>query len=253
MPNDLLSFARGKASEIFVSDVFALGAIASEPTDVTITVGTSAAAGDTEADLRVAAGTLQLRKNLILAFDDGATVVLLRVTEDTVIDDTASTVPVDAVAGDVPGLPGALTTSHVALWDRLHRVLGTETAGFQVADNVNQLTPASYEAAFAGAVWDEDEATSKGWSIPRQGRFKAGDHALRQCETANLEEREVWVKVVYAREDGQPGRVYEGRARVRNLQIDPPATGVLDASWTWQGQGRPKRTDLGDTNGGSGS
>ena len=244
MPNDLLSFARGKQSEIFVSDVNALGAPATEPDDVTITVGAAADAGDTEADLRVAAGTLQLRKNLILAFDDGATVVLLRVTEDTVIDATASTVPVDAIAGDEPGIPAALTTDHVAVWDQLHRVLGTESANFAVADNVNQLTPASYEAAYAGAVWDEDEATSKGWSIPRQGRFKVGDHALQQCEIANLEERELWVKVVYADEGGDPGRVYEGRARVRNLQVDAPATGVLDASWTWQGQGRPKRTDL---------
>lgn len=241
---DLLTFARGKNSEIFVSDAAALGTIATEPADATITVGTQADVGDTVADLRVAAGTLTLRKNLILAFDDGATTVLVRVTADTTIDATASAVPVDAIAGDTPGITGTLTTGHTAVWDQLHRVLGTESANFAVADNVNQLTPASYEARFAGTVWDEDEATSKGWSIPRAGRFKAGDYALRQCEIANLEEREVWVKVVYADEDGDPARVYEGRARVRNFSVDAPATGVLDASWTWQGQGRPKRTDL---------
>ena len=241
---DLLTFARGKNSEVFVSPAVALGAIATEPQDVTITVGTAASVGATVADLRVAAGTLTLRKNLILAFVDGPDTVYVRVTAETVIDNTASTVPVDAIVGDVPGIDAALTTDHVAVWDQLHRVLGTESANFAIADNVNQLTPASYEARFAGAVWDEDEATSKGWSIPRQGRFKVGDYALRQCEIASLEERELWVKVVYADENGDPGRVYEGRARVRNFQVDAPATGVLDAGWTWQGQGRPKRTDL---------
>lgn len=241
---DLLTFARGKNSEVFVSDTAALGAVATEPADATITVGTQAAVGAVVADLRVASGTLDLRKNLILAFDDGSDPVYVRVTADTTIGTGASTVPVDAIVGDTPGIDGLLTTSHTAAWDRLHRVLGTESANFAVADNVNQLTPASYEARFAGAVWDEDEATSKGWSVPRTGRFKAGDYALRQCEMAALQEREVWVKVVYADENGDPARVYEGRARVRNFSVDAPATGVLDASWTWQGQGRPKRTDL---------
>jgi hypothetical protein len=242
--SDLLTFARGKNSEIFTSDAFPLGSIASEPVDVTITVGTLASAGATTADLRIASGSLQLRKNLILAFVEGPSTVFIRVTEDTVITDSASAVPVDRIAGDEPGIDADLTTSHTAVWDRLHRVIGTESANFAVADNVNNLTPASYEAKYAGAVWEEDEATSKGWSIPRQGRFKAADHAFRQTEIASLEEREAWVKVVYADEDGAAARVYEGRARVRNFATDAPATGVLDASWTWQGQGRPKRTDL---------
>lgn len=240
---DLLTFARGKNSEIFQSDAFAAGTLATEPGDVTIEVDAGVAAGATTVTLSCAT-TVTLRKNLILAFDDGATVVLLRVTADTAIGVAGAPVPVDAVAGDLPGIPGALTTSHVAVWDRLHRVIGTESAGFSTTDNVNTLTPATYESAFAGTTWAEDEATSKAWAIARSGRFKAGDFALGQVELASFEEREVWVKVVYPDENGDPARIYEGRARVRNFSVDPPATGVVDASWTWQGQGRPKRTDL---------
>lgn len=240
---DLLTFARGKNAEIFQSDAFAQGTLATEPADVTITVGTGVAAGVLSVDLACAT-TITLRRNLILAFDDGSTTVLVRVTADTTIGAVAAPVPVDAVAGDLPGIPGALTTSHAAVWDQLHRVIGTESAGFSLSDNVQTLTPATYESAFAGAVWAEDEATSKAWAIARSGRYKAGDYALSQVEIAQFEEREVWVKVVYPDEEGTPARIYEGRARVRNLAIDPPATGVVDASWTWQGQGRPKRTDL---------
>lgn len=240
---DLLTFARGKNSEIFQSDAAAAGALATEPADVTITVTVGAAAGDTSVTLACAT-TITLRKNLILAFDDGATTVLVRVTADTTIGAGGAPVPVDAVAGDLPGIPGALTTSHEAVWDQLHRVIGTESAGFSLTDNVQTLTPATYEAAFAGTTWAEDEATSKSWQIARSGRFKGSDYALGQVETAAFQEREVWVKVVYPDEDGTPVRIYEGRARVRNLAVDPPATGVVDASWTWQGQGKPKRTDL---------
>lgn len=240
---DLLTFARGKNSEIFQSDAVAIGAIATEPADVTIEVDTAASAGATTVTMSCAT-TVTLRRNLILAFDDGSTTVLLRVTEDTEITPAGVAVPVDAVAGDVPGIPGALTLSHTAVWDQLHRVIGTESAGFSMTDNVQTLTPATYEAAFAGTTWAEDEATSKAWQIARSGRFKGGDYALGQVELAQFEEREVWVKVVYPDEDGTPVRIYEGRARVRNLSVDPPATGVVDASWTWQGQGRPKRTDL---------
>lgn len=241
--SDLLTFARGKNSEIFQGDAVALGSLATEPADVTITVGATAAAGATSASLACTT-TVTLRKNLILAFVDGADTVLVRVTADTTITSTPSPVPVDAIAGDLPGIPGELTTDHTAVWDQLNRVIGTESAGFSSSDNVNALTPASYESAFAGTVWAEDEATSKSWSIARSGRFKANDHGLAQAETAHFEEREVWVKVVYPDENGNPARIYEGRARVRNFSVDPPATGVVDASWTWQGQGRPKRTDL---------
>lgn len=241
---DLLTFARGRNTEIFTSDAAAIGALASEPADVTITVGTTASAGATSMNLAVASGTLTLRKNLILAFTDGVDTVLVRVTADTTITSTPSAVPVDRVAGDTVGIPAEVATDFTAVWDQLHRVIGTESANLAIADNVNTLTPASYEARFAGAVWDEDEATSKGWSIPRTGRYKAGDHALAQVEDASFQEREVWVKVVYADENGDPARVYEGRARVRSYQVDAPATGVLDASWTFQGQGAPKRTDL---------
>jgi hypothetical protein len=240
---DLLTFARGKNSEIFQSDAFALGTLASEPPDVTIEVDTGVAAGATSVTLSCAS-TIVLRRNLILAFADGATTVLVRVTEETTIGSGGAAVPVDAVAGDLPGIPGALTTSHEAVWDQLHRVIGTESAGFSMTDNVQALTPATYESAFAGTTWAEDEATSKAWSIARSGRFKGADYALSQVELAQFEEREVWVKVVYPDEEGTPVRIYEGRARVRNLSVDPPATGVVDASWTWQGQGRPKRTDL---------
>lgn len=245
---DLLTFARGKNSEIFQSTAFAQNAIAAEPLDVTITVGTGVAAGATAVNLACAT-TVVLRKNLILAFSDGTTTVLLRVTAETTIGAAPAAVPVDAVAGDLPGIPGALTTSHEAVWDQLHRVIGTESAGFSLTDNVQTLTPATYEAAFTGTTWAEDEATSKTWAIARSGRFKAGDYALGQTEIAQFEEREVWVKVVYPDEEGTPARIYEGRARVRNLAVDPPATGVVDASWTWQGQGRPKRTDLTATTG----
>lgn len=250
MSNELLSFARGKYTEVFQSDAFAAGVLASEPADVTISVDSAASAGDTSVTLS-APSTITLRKNLILAFTDGSDEVLVRVTADTSIGSGGAAVPVDAIAGDEPGIPAALSTSHTAVWDQLHRVVGTESAGFSTNDNTSSLTPASYESAYAGTVWAEDEATSKGWTVPRSGRFKAGDHALKQAEVANLEEREVWVKVVYADENNDPARIYEGRAKVRNLSVDPPATGVLDASWNWQGQGKPKRTDL--TAAGSGS
>ena len=243
MSNELLTFARGKYSEVFQSDAFAAGVNASEPADVTISVDSIAAAGATSATLSCPT-TITLRKNLILSFTDGSDEVLVRVTEDTSIGSGGASVPVDAVAGDEPGIPAQLSASHTATWDQLHRVVGTESAGFATNDNTNTLTPASYETAYSGTTWAEDEATSKGWSVPRSGRFKAGDHALQQAEIANLEEREVWIKVVYADEDNEAARAYEGRARVRNFSVDPPASGVLDASWTWQGQGKPKRTVL---------
>lgn len=241
---DLLTFARGKNSEIFQSDAAAIGVLATEPADVTIEVDVAADAGDTSVTLSCAS-TITLRRNLILAFDDGSTTVLVRVTEETTIGAGGAVVPVDAVAGEIPGIPADLTTSHEAVWDQLHRVIGTESAGFSLTDNVQTLTPATYESAFAGTTWAEDEATSKAWAIARSGRFKGNDYALGQVELAAFQEREVWVKVVYPDDNGVPVRIYEGRARVRNLAVDPPATGVVDASWTWQGQGRPKRTDLG--------
>lgn len=244
---DLIAFAKGKFTEIFQGELAAAGARATEPTDVTITVSAPAAIGDKTVQLRNAPGPLQLRKGLILAFIDGPDEVQLQVTADTVITASTGAVPVNRVTGeDDAGLDKPLSVAHVATWDQLHRVYGTESANFTGADQTNVMNPATYESKFVGAGWQEDEATSKSWTIPREGLFRGDDFAFGLVRSAWFQEREVWVKVVYTDPDGNPVELWEGRAKVRNLTYNAPAGDMVRASWTWNGQGIPKHLVLAD-------
>lgn len=243
---ELIPFSRGKASEVFVSDLAAPNARATEPADVTITVAVPADAGATSVELRCVT-PLTLRRGLILVFTDGTPDedVLLIVTEDTAITDAAGTVPVDRLVGEEDaGIELPLSAGHTALWDQLHRVFGTESAAYSLTDQLSVLNPATYESKFIGATWSEDEATSKSATIPREGLFNPHDHAYELMEDASHEEREVWVKVVYPDADGIPARLFEGRSKVRNFAVQPPASDLVRCTWTWNLQGKPKRVKL---------
>lgn len=238
-------FVRGKRTGVYTSDAFPKGVKATKPTPVTFTVAAAAAAGATSVSLTVPAGTVTLRENQILTFNEGDPgEVRLVVTEETTVADTSTPVPVDALEGEAgDGIPGALAENDTATWDRLYRVLGTSNSPYSLTRNAQNLQSVTYDNAESSS-WDESETTSKSWTVGRQGNFKPRDHAFRQNRLAAHEDREVWLQQILADEDGAPAHVKEGRAIVDAYQEDPPADGIVTASWTWQGQGRPSFADI---------
>lgn len=239
------TFARGKPTGVYTSAAYPVGVRATKPTPVTLTVEASASAGATTVSLSVASGTVTLQENQILVFNEGdPDEVKCVVTTTTEVTTSNTSVPVDAVEGQTgDGIPGALAENDTAVWDRLYRVLGTSRSPLSLTENTSQLTSITYDSAQA-MTWDEMEINSKGWTLGREGRFKAHDPGYIETETAAYEGREVWVQRILPDEQGAPTRLTEGRAIVTNFQDDPPADGIIDASWTWQGQGKPSRATL---------
>lgn len=232
-------FVLGVRSGVYVSDAAPAGAQALEPETVVLEVGEAAAAGALSLQL---SSTLPvtLRANQVLTFNAGTpAAVTVIVTEDTPVSNAASAVPVDAAEGDEGiGIPAAIDADSVAEWDQLYRVLGTSGSGLTVGESTNELNSVTYDTAQA-MTWDESAITSKNWLMNRAGRFKPRDHAFQQVQLANLEGREVFVKRVLADEDGVPALIQKGRSQITGYSDDAPADGIVDASWTFTGQGRP--------------
>lgn len=237
------SFSRGMPTGLYVSAAAPAGQKATKPTPVTITVGTGVSAGVTTVSLSSSAN-VTLEENQILVFNAGdPDEVALIVTAQTAVTGTPGAVPVDAVdgvAGD--GIPGDLASSDTATWDQMYRVLGTETSDFNVTEGTQELSSVTYDSG-QNMSWDEQEITSRGWNIPRGGRFKPNDPAYKAVRACGLSKREVWVKRILADEDGAAAQIEQGRATVTGFSNTAPASGIVDANWTFQGQGEPEVTD----------
>lgn len=236
------SFSRGMPTGLYVSAAAPAGQKATKPTAVTLTVGTGVSAGATSLSLSSSAD-VTLVKNQILIFNAASTPVPVLVTADTAVTSTPGAVPVDAVdglAGD--GIPDDLSSSDTATWDRMYRVLGTETSDFNVTEGTQELSSVTYDSG-QNMSWDEQEITSRGWNIPRGGRFKPNDPAYKAVRACGLSKREVWVKRILADEDGAAAQIEQGRATVTGFSNTAPASGIVDANWTFQGQGEPEVTD----------
>lgn len=233
---------RGKYTSLRVSAAAATGVQATEPADIVLTAPTGASVGDTTVDLTVPSGTAELKKNQILEFSGGAIVV---VTADVSVGTTATATAIDDPDGETgDGIDTAIAGAETATWDGLYEVLGTDDSQFQIGENVQELNPASYQDAYGGTAWSEDEEQSKNWQISRGGRFKIDDYAYQQIRLAGLEGREMWVKRVLADEANAEAEATEGRAKVRGFTTTAPAAGIVDASWTFRGQGSPAVTAL---------
>lgn len=227
-------FVRGMPTGLYVSAAFPTGQKATAPTPVTITNTANANAGDTSLTLS-SATDVWLEANQILIFDDVPVIVTAR----TQVTSTPAAVPVDAVegvAGD--GIPDDIPENETASWDRMYRVMGTESSDLNITEGTQELSSVTYDSGQAMS-WDEQEITSRGWNIPRNGRFKPNDPAYLAVRAAGLSKREVWVKRILADEDGDAGQIEQGRATVTGFTVTAPASGMVDANWVFQGQGQP--------------
>lgn len=233
------SFVKARFTGLYISPAAPKGAKAERPDTVTFTVAASATVEDDTLSLK-ASETAQLAKNQILVFNEGESdEVIVVVTESIEVTTTATTVSVNRLEGeDDAGIDGNLAEDDEAEWNGLYRVLGTEEAPVNITEGTSELTSTTYDTGSA-LSWDESDATSKGYNIPRSGRFKANDHAYRIVFEAAQSDREVYVLHVAPDEDGNPVREFEGRAKVRSYSESAPAAGIYDVSYTLQGQGKP--------------
>lgn len=245
MPLDS-SFIKAKPTGLYVSAAAASGSKATQPSDVTLTVGAAGAAAAATTVPMTTSADITLVKNQILEFTGGIELV---VTADTAITTGGGevSVPVDSVDGDEgDGIPAALVSGDTATWDQLYRVLGTEQSDYSVNEQSNQLRSVTYDSA-ESMSWDESSADSKSWQIQRSGRFKVDDYAFKQIQLAAHEDRELWLKQVSPREDGSPAQEKEGRVKVRGYSETNPASGIYDVGYTLAGQGKPTITDIAAT------
>ena len=233
MPYDV-KFASGRYTGLFISDVQSGAAVA--PTAETITVATAGAAAGA-LTIPVNAITNPIYRGKVLKFSNGVEAIL---TADAAAGATSLTV--DNVSGTAgAGISGAIAAGVTASNDRLWRLLGTSSSNYTVNENnVQQLQSTTYETVDSMS-WDTSEAASKGWQIPRQGRFKSDDRAFRQVFTAAHNDKELWVRYILPQEDGAAGLTITGRVKVRNFDAPSPADGITDANFTLVGQGEPVR------------
>lgn len=228
------TFVKGQNVGVHISEVQGTKAVA--PADITITVTADAAVAALALTLDSSAD-ITLRKNQLLTF--GAVEVV--VTADTaIVTGTPVSVPVDASEGDAgDGISAEILTNATATWDQLYRVLGTAQSDFSISEQTNQLSSTTYDSSSA-LSWDEVEITSKGWQVARQGRFKPSDYAYQQIFAAALNGKELWFKHVSPDEDGAPAALREGRVKITGYAETNPSDGIIDANWTFSGQGKPE-------------
>lgn len=238
MPLDQ-TFVKSRPTGLYISETAAAGAEAAAPNPVTFTVKSAASKGATSIDI---AGDVEttLYPNQVLVFNEGdGDEVTLVVTEEVVVATSSTSVTVDGFEGEVgAGIADALGENDEAEWDGLFRVMGTVEANFGITEGTSSLTSNTYDST--GAVsWDESDATSKAFNVPRQGRFKPHDKAYRIIMRAAMNDREVFIKHVAPDEKGNPAKITTGRAKVRAYSESNPADGIYDVSYTLEGQGKP--------------
>lgn len=78
------------------------------------------------------------------------------------------------------------------------------------------------------------------WTLDRRGRYHQADPGYQTALQAALAARRVRVLRVLPTPDGQPGQAQRGLAYVTDLANPSPATGIVDASWNFQGHGAPE-------------
>lgn len=233
------SYVKAIHTGLYISELAPKGAKAEKPNPVTFTVAASATKGDTTVSLK-ADRAVEVAANQILVFNAGSGDELtLVVTEAVEVTTTATAVSVNRLEGDVgDGIDGALTEDDEAEWNGLYRVLGTSEAPVNITEGVSELSSTTYDTGRTIA-WNESDANSKSFNIPRSGRFKARDKAYRIIFEAAKTDRELYVLQVAPDENGEPAREFEGRVKVRNYNESNPAEGIYDVSYTLQGQGKP--------------
>lgn len=234
MPYDT-TYARGRYTGVFISAVQDGTAVA--PTAETVTVSAEATAGATS--LSVDAITNAIKAGQTFTASGGEEFI---VTADAAAG--ATSLSVDSIGGDEgSGLDGTIAAAETFSNTLLYRVLGTSSTNVTINENnVQQLQSVTYETTDTMS-WDSSDAASKGWQVPRQGRYKVNDYAYRQVRTAALNDKEVWLEERLPDEAGDVGEVWAGRAKVRNFDIAAPADGIVDATWTFVGQGAPTVTN----------
>ena len=229
------TFVKGKKVAVFISDVQNGKAVA--PAPVTINMEAPAAAGAVSLSVTSSAN-VTLRKNTILKFGT----VLVLVTADTPLTAVAANLPVDTVEGDEgAGIPEAIPDTASATYDGLHRVLGTQSSNFALTESSNNLSSVTYDASDV-VSWDESSQTSKGWNFARAGRFKPTDHAWRQVSQAAKTGKEIWIKHVTPDENGNAAVTRVGRVTIEGYSESNAAEGIIDANWTFKGQGKITET-----------
>lgn len=217
-------------SGLFAGGLAALGAKAVQPTPVTLTVSTAAVASDTEVEV-TASSTAMIVKGTVLDFD-GVQVV---VTADTQVSSVAGDLPVRSVDNKV-GLSVGIDLAETAVWNGYHRVYGTSSAPLAISETTQQLRSTTYDSHLQ-PEWDETQITGKGWTLNRQGNFKPHDPAWLLIRQAANTGQEIHVLRILPDESGAPARFERGRAIITGYSDDPPADGIITASWTFQGQG----------------
>ena len=229
-----VTFPKAKETSLRVSAPFTNADTATKPTAVTISLTAAAEAGDTS--LAVAALPVALKANTILDFVEGSDVVTVLVTANA--DEGDTTLAVDGLRGDVgDGIPSDIDAAATATWDRLYRVLGTETADVSYTEGVTTYTSNTYDSAF-NVVYDTATIDTAGWTISRAGRQKINDYGYRQCHVAATTKLPVWVKLERPGEDNLTTVTYEGVAWLTGFSDTGAATALNDGGWTFTGNGK---------------
>lgn len=119
----------------------------------------------------------------------------------------------------------------------LLRVHGTGDTDFNINSRTVDATP-----AVGSSRWSRSAIVTQGWEMQRRGNFRPHDPAFQVIQAAARAGSEV--RVVRMLPDEADALVTEdgGTAIVTNFRVGAPADGIVDASWTFLGQGEPTTT-----------
>ena len=229
------NFVRGMQTGLYVSEPAPYGQRASR-SSIGLRVRAYTPAGSPTIAVRRNAGTpVHVPAGSILRF---ATLSVMVTQGGTLTTGADTTLHVQALDG-APGTPISLEFGSWLYFDGMLRVTGTSDSELSISESPADATSVVYEGAMASAVWSETTITSKGWTLPRRGRFRPNDPAYQAVRTAALQGREVFVERVLPDENGEPAEITAGRALITGFATPAPAGGIVDANWVFRGQGPP--------------
>lgn len=218
--------------------------VTTEPSDLTLTVDTAGAAADATA-IPVEDPGADVPKNTVIEWSPASGDSFLTVvTADFTWASGSNEIQVESYEGaEGDGIPTALAAGDTGVWDRLYTVVGTENAPFANNPTTSELTAVTYGSG-SGVKANEQEVTAVAPTITRSGLFIAEGQLTSDLLQYADTNRDWWVKQVLPDANGDPFRSREGRARVTDLQDDPPSDGQIRLSFTIRFQQLPKLTDL---------
>lgn len=130
-------------------------------------------------------------------------------------------------------VPFAASATSVPVQELL-RVYGTGDTDFGINSRTADATP-----AVGDSRWSRSEIVSQGWEMQRRGTFRPHDPAFQTIQAAARAGSEVQVVRLLPDETNALVQQDGGAALIMNFRVGSPADGIIEASWTFLGQGEP--------------